>query len=176
MYRAFPWGLSWTLAFKPFRDMFVFKGRSTRSEVLSFWLLGTVTGFVNISMNWGLPGVNNAFETFFLLFWTFPWIALAVRRLHDQGRSAWWLLAFTVMPLAVLAFLATGLMIPGSAESGMKLAFFDWRLSPAPGLPTVVLTVIALVSSAVILALWLWNDTPGPNRFGPDPREQLAAA
>ncbi len=45
-----------------------------------------------------------------------PSIAVAVRRLHDHGRSAWWLLVIFVPLLGFIGFLIL-MLLPGDAES-----------------------------------------------------------
>jgi uncharacterized membrane protein YhaH (DUF805 family) len=77
------------------------------------------------------------------------WFALVARRLHDRGKSAWWLVLFVGAP---------NLLIPlGESSSDFAIVF-------------------ALANLVIIV--WGWVEigfrrgTPGPNRFGPDPLER----
>ena len=57
-----------------------FEGRARREEVWMFWLFNLLFSFVPIF-------------NFVLFFWSIiPGLAVAVRRLHDTGRSGWWYL------------------------------------------------------------------------------------
>ena len=88
-----------TLYFKCLRQYSDFYGRARRAEFWTFWI---VTGIVSSILSDAL-GAGNA--RFFFLVIFCPWVAVAVRRLHDTGRSGWTLLlAFScigVIPLFV---------------------------------------------------------------------------
>ncbi|TAL34248.1 MAG: DUF805 domain-containing protein [Phenylobacterium sp.] len=77
-----------------------------------------------------------------------------VRRLHDRGKAAWWLLLF-VGPHAALVFLAT-------------------RFLPTttPSMPPLL--IVGMVIDMALLFWWMsetffLRGALGPNRFGPDP-------
>jgi uncharacterized membrane protein YhaH (DUF805 family) len=81
-------------------------------------------------------------------------LAVAVRRLHDRGKSAWWLLVFGAGPSALIGLA---------------------RLMTLPiGAPSLVVLIGALVLTlaAVVLAIWAWIEfgflrgQKGANRFG----------
>tara|TARA_R110002167_G_scaffold9750_5_gene45138 strand:+ start:162 stop:614 length:453 start_codon:yes stop_codon:yes gene_type:complete len=84
-------------------------------------------------------------------------IALGVRRLHDRGRSGWWLLGYS-----------------------WPLAFAGVQISRAGGIPgdpasPVFIAICMALLAAFILAVWGWIDIgllkglPAPNRYGPAP-------
>lgn len=81
-----------------------------------------------------------------LFFWIF--LATAIKRLHDRGRSGWWIVPFVLVPRLLFHFSD---LFPASAW----FAPIDWAIS----------------------ALWLWGlvelfivpGTSGHNRFGADP-------
>tara|TARA_A100001015_G_scaffold317829_1_gene435825 strand:+ start:272 stop:535 length:264 start_codon:yes stop_codon:yes gene_type:complete len=65
-------------------------------------LIFTVLGLPIILGYYRLANSNGLFIPL-MLFCAYPLIALMVRRIHDIGKSAWWLLiAFTVIGLPVL--------------------------------------------------------------------------
>ena len=142
--------LGWALL--PLRRYAEFGGRSRRTELVAFYLLTM------------LVGVALAFPTFLLRStemelagWLFtlavlcPSLALGVRRLHDTGRSGWWML----------------LIVPGVALSLWRDFYPETALDPER---MEALTGLADLASFGLLVLLLWNDDPEPNRYGPNPR------
>jgi len=86
--------ISWYLA--ALKKYAVFSGRAQRKEYWFFVLfnlliafaLGLVEGFLNIAPE----SEESLLGTLYILAVAIPWIAVTVRRLHDTGRSGWWLL------------------------------------------------------------------------------------
>jgi len=77
-----------------------FEGAASRSEFWWFFLFtGVVSGVLAL--------VSNTLSGLFSLAVLLPFIAVAVRRLHDTNRSGWWLLIcfLPVVGWFVLAFL-----------------------------------------------------------------------
>jgi uncharacterized membrane protein YhaH (DUF805 family) len=136
----------------PIRRFAEFGGRSTRTELLLFYvllvLLGVIVAFFAPS-----PDALFWMQLAIAMLTACPTVALATRRLHDVGRSGWWLL------LALPAFVA------GLWQSG-------WRFPPT-GLPRPLPPAIeagVIACDLVLIALLLWRDEAGTNRFGPNPR------
>jgi len=88
-------------------------------------------------------------------------VSVGVRRLHDRGKSAWWLALFTLGPIALVA---PGQLVARDATTGLLLA-------------AALLSLLG-----VILAVWAWIEIgflrgqKGPNRYGADPRALSSAA
>ena len=86
-------------------------------------------------------------------------IYVAIRRLHDRGRSGWWILPFSIGPYSLLG--AAHLLADASGASGTLLA-------------------LPLSLGGVALAIWAWIElgfrrgTRGANRFGPPPTSNRA--
>jgi uncharacterized membrane protein YhaH (DUF805 family) len=76
-----------------FRNYVNFSGRAARSEywywVLFVLLLSAGTSILDAAMFPGRIGALNALTS---LITFLPGLAVAVRRLHDIGRSGWWIL------------------------------------------------------------------------------------
>jgi uncharacterized membrane protein YhaH (DUF805 family) len=62
-----------------------FKGRALRSEYWWFWLFTVIVGLA-------LTTVSEAMAGIFYVGALLPSLAAAARRLHDTGRTGWWLL------------------------------------------------------------------------------------
>ncbi|MBW7961706.1 DUF805 domain-containing protein [Bradyrhizobium sp. BR 10261] len=86
-----------------------------------------------------------------LLLWIY--LAIVVKRLHDRDKSAWWLLAYFVLPGLYKQF-----------EERLPDSY--WVLPLA--LASAVLTLSAFVETGFL------RGTIGPNRFGPDPEAEQA--
>ena len=81
-----------------FKNYASFQGRASRSEywwwVLFTFIVGFVLGFIRglagltSGVGMGMLGLTLIFQLAILL----PSLGLAIRRLHDTGRSGWWVL------------------------------------------------------------------------------------
>lgn len=87
-----------------------------------------------------------------LMLWIY--LAIMVKRLHDRGKSAWWLLAYFVLPGLYKQF-----------EERLPDSY--WVLPIA--LANVILSLSAFVDTGFL------RGTIGPNRFGPDPEAEDAS-
>ncbi|HJO79437.1 MAG TPA: DUF805 domain-containing protein [Acidimicrobiales bacterium] len=84
-----------------------FKGRSSRPAYWWPFLLTIIISFVLGGISASVFGTASdeagPLETIFQLAWLCPGLALGARRLHDIGRSGWWLLiALTGVGVIVL--------------------------------------------------------------------------
>jgi uncharacterized membrane protein YhaH (DUF805 family) len=75
----------------------VFEGRARREEYWMFFLFNIIisflVGFIDV-----LLGGEGVIATLYLVGVLLPTLAVTVRRLHDTGRSGWWLL-ISLIPL-----------------------------------------------------------------------------
>lgn len=105
--------MSWYI--KAWKGYFDFEGRSTRRE---YWLFSVVNCGLAVALSVLDARILRAPEApgaLTLVFWIAilcPSIAVAIRRMHDAGRSGAWLLLAFVPPagLVLLVFL----LLPGS--------------------------------------------------------------
>jgi uncharacterized membrane protein YhaH (DUF805 family) len=130
--------------------LFSFKGRINRAK---YWLFLVVTIVVLLvaSVVGGaaasVPGAVIA-AIFASIILIYPSFAVAVKRLHDRGKSAWWLLVFYVLPA-----LLSGVSEATASESA-----------------AMVLSVASVaISIWAIIELGFLRGTSGPNEYGPDP-------
>src|SRR4051794_19429753 len=110
------------MAFKPLADMFVFSGRSRRTEVIAFSFLGMLANALTV--HWYDGGrVFEAMRAGWSVLWAFPWLALFVRRLHDQGRSARWAWALGTVFAALIASVP---LLPQSPGGSYHVRLLIW--------------------------------------------------
>jgi len=138
---------------------FDFAGRSRRREywgfVLCWFVLAILLRWIDhvAGLEYAAVGAvrdqGGRLSGFFLLATLIPGLAIAVRRLHDSNRSGWWV----VLPFAPILFWMIAI-----------LGGFN-----APLLFGVVMVAI-VVAPFVLLVFLCLGGTPGPNRFGADPR------
>jgi uncharacterized membrane protein YhaH (DUF805 family) len=183
------------LMFQPLVKYADFNGRSRRSE---FWLwvlfriivgmaLGGVTMFMIGS---SIHLVENQPELFFQRYMTampiiqlvnlallLPSLAVGVRRLHDINRSGWWI----VMPVVVMIigfilffiiFGASLFQMIGASNGGSDITEAQGMEIAMKlfGSMTLCILLPMLISQVVMLIFYVTDGTPGPNRFGPDPK------
>lgn len=73
------------------KNYFVFKGRSRRKEYWMFVLYNFIIslGLAILEIVLSIPMVLTGFYTLFIFI---PSLTLTIRRFHDIGKSAWWVL------------------------------------------------------------------------------------
>lgn len=140
--------------FMPFQRLTDFSGRSRRTEFWLFWLVAlilqmiasyidTATGQRNMISG---MGPVTLVVTFILLM---PAATVGIRRLHDIGRSGWWMLLF-------------------------GLPYLGWMVSIESGSQSVIAAIALLLGSVILLVLLVQPGTPADNAFGPDPKRGAA--
>ena len=97
-----------------------FKTRSSRSAYWWFWLFGAIAIAVGVILD-AVLGSGQVVSVIVALALVIPNLAVAVRRLHDTGRSGWWLL-IGLLPLigaiVLLVFYLTGSDGPNEYGAG----------------------------------------------------------
>jgi uncharacterized membrane protein YhaH (DUF805 family) len=82
--------------FKVWKDWQNFSGRATRTEYWTFTLYNLIIIAVIAGMNVVID--TDIIDLIYSLAVFVPALAVSVRRLHDTGRSGWWILIF-IIPL-----------------------------------------------------------------------------
>jgi uncharacterized membrane protein YhaH (DUF805 family) len=81
------------------KNSFDFGGRATRTQFWMFSLFHTLAIFVLICCGMVILGESGVFlYTLYVLAAIPAAVSIAIRRLHDTGRSGWWLL-LAIIPL-----------------------------------------------------------------------------
>ncbi len=86
------------------KKYFVFNGRARRKEYWMFFLFNMIVTMV-ISFIEGLLGMDGAVTGLYGIAVLIPAIAVGVRRLHDIGKSGWWMLISLVPIVGPFVFL-----------------------------------------------------------------------
>ncbi|WP_087016240.1 DUF805 domain-containing protein [Thaumasiovibrio subtropicus] len=81
-----------------------FGGRSRRKEYWMFFLINLLVMLVIGTID-AVVGTMGILSVVYILGTLIPNIALTVRRLHDTGRSAWWLLITFVPFIGSIVFI-----------------------------------------------------------------------
>jgi uncharacterized membrane protein YhaH (DUF805 family) len=133
-----------------------FRGRANRQR---YWL--TVLALFGLLLAIGLSGLVLRVAPLLSVIVIPVWLAVIVavfansaRRLHDRGKSAWWLVVFVVLPGLLLGFGEA--MSPGGAGD-------------ADG-PAALMALLSLPFSIWgLVEMGFLKGTTGPNKFGEDP-------
>ncbi|WBQ02291.1 DUF805 domain-containing protein [Kribbella sp. CA-293567] len=89
----------------------VFSGRARRKEFWMFVLFSTIIsiiiGIVDrlLGLNYGANDSNGVLGTIYTLAILLPSIGVAIRRMHDTGRSGWWVLINLVPCVGFIVFI-----------------------------------------------------------------------
>jgi uncharacterized membrane protein YhaH (DUF805 family) len=109
----------------------------------------------------------------FFLAILIPDIAVGVRRLHDTNRSGWWLLAplgsYLIGIILMVVTVAVGAGTGGPDQMSTGLVAAGGIVGLISGLATLGLVITLIV-------FMFLDGTPGPNRYGPDPKGRDASA
>lgn len=140
------------------RKYAMFSGRASRPE---FWwfLLFLVMLDLALGTLEALLGVRYV-QTIAGLLLILPTLAVTVRRLHDIGRSGWWLLVLNVTPVVGALVVRVG----------------DGMPSGLPSIVVQVAGVLIILGTLVVALSWtITKGVRGPNRFGDDPLQEASA-
>lgn len=184
------------LMFQPLARYADFNGRSRRSE---YWLWALFYFLANVFLailqfsslffaagagsNGNTPAVGGLYFTIMglrVLFWlglVIPHTAVAVRRFHDINRTGWWVVFPTaIMIISLIGFFALSGGEWVTAVQNMKNLRENDPAAFGQGMtilrPFLWVFLLWLLAKIVTLVLRVMDGTPGPNRFGPDPKSR----
>lgn len=146
-----------------------FSGRARRSEYW-YWILATLIAGIILAIIEGVMGLgtdgSGPLSTLFNLAIFLPGLAVTFRRLHDTGRSGWWIGAFYLglILLVVLLVLVAGTALTGRGFDGAPAA-----ISAVVG---IILGIAFLVWAIALLVFLCGDSQVGPNKYGPNPKNE----
>ncbi|MFE1307643.1 DUF805 domain-containing protein [Streptomyces sp. NPDC058755] len=91
----------------------VFSGRARRQEFWMFFLFNLIVSIVLTVVGNAID--SNILSVIYALAVLLPYLGVAVRRLHDTGRSGWWIL-IALIPLVGTIILIVFLATEGKSE------------------------------------------------------------
>jgi uncharacterized membrane protein YhaH (DUF805 family) len=154
--------LNWYLmAFKKYAT---FKGRARRKEFWMFYLFNTIFSFGALSLDSILGftfagGRSNFIQILYGVAVIFPGMALTVRRLHDVGKSGWYLFYISVAAGFVLFI---GIRLHAFLSN---TNYLHWGKAVLWG-PIIIIGIY-------YLKLLCSDGTSGENQYGPNPKENV---
>ncbi|ODG93144.1 MULTISPECIES: DUF805 domain-containing protein [Bacillaceae] len=94
--------MEWYL--KVLKNYVVFSGRARRTEYWMFFLFNAIITII-LSILQSIADIDNILTGIYGLLTILPSLAVGARRLHDSGRSGWWLL------IGIIPFIGTIILI-----------------------------------------------------------------
>jgi uncharacterized membrane protein YhaH (DUF805 family) len=164
------------LMFQPLKRYVDFNGRSRRTEYWLWFLFQIIASIVFGVLKSIIGNTAEILNFIFSLAILLPTIAVGVRRFHDVNRTGWWILfPFAVFVVAMVVFFS----INGASFINNMKSFADIGPNPTPDQAMAMLTALApmawvflvwFAAGVVTFVFQVTDGTPGPNRFGPDPK------
>ena len=151
-----------------FSKYFTISGRARRSEYWYFYLFTILLGIAAsvIDAIIGIGGEDLGLVGGLVTLATFiPTITAQVRRLHDTGRSGWWIgIAFIVAIVFIVAIWGSfGLSSADDIFEGTGAALI------------LVFILLAIVYSITMLVFMCLDSQEGSNKYGPNPKHDTGA-
>ena len=142
-----------------------FSGRARRSEywywVLATFIIAVILAIIEAVLGLSTEG-DGPLSNLFNLAIFLPGLAVSFRRLHDTGRSGWWIGGF------YLGLLIFGIII--ALIIGVDYASGDFDNIDGFGF-ILILLILAVFAYAIMLLVFMCQDShDGPNKYGPNPK------
>jgi len=145
-----------------------FSGRASRSEFWWFTLFMVLASIVAEIVDRGLLGFDGDFTPVgyaVSLGLLLPSLAVTVRRLHDIGRTGWWLLGYFLVSVLSVVLVAVGFYFSLDADA-------EFVFSPL-GVSLIAGGVMVLLAAFVVwLVMMVKAGDPAPNQYGPPPGQR----
>lgn len=144
-------------------------GRSRRSE---FWWWVLVMIVANIIVSLPFPAESVASNIISLIF-TLLMVSVTVRRLHDAGKSGWWLGINIIVMLATWAYVQFsdfGQTLTQMSQNDFISERQIENFFSEYGTNTTILVLLGLailITSAIVFVMCLIDSKPMDNKYGP---------
>ncbi|MCL2101276.1 MAG: DUF805 domain-containing protein [Fibromonadales bacterium] len=174
----------WACYVKCLKNYVNFKGRARRREYWGFYLFFFIFSLV-ISIIGGIIGIAlgaiaglavegldvfatmdsvaqifiNLLSGLYGLAMSLPFLAVLARRLHDIGKSGWWILILVIPIIIFIPFVILLVVLAGEGLSNLVIIF------------TLLALIIAVIVPNIIVFAWtLMDGERGENKYGPSPK------
>lgn len=136
-----------------FNKYATFTGRARRSEYWWWQLFAFLMSLLGI-----IPVLGWIITVAMIV----PNLSISARRLHDIGRTGWWIAAPVGAVVAGLLFVVIGLIFTAITESLSVAGVF--------GILSIICYVAAGIMQIVIFIWSLFDGKPETNKYGPSPK------
>ena len=161
-----------------FKKFFDFTGRARRSEYWWFVLFTVIVSTIFSFLGGFLP-VLTIIGMVVSLVLTIPQMSALTRRLHDTGRSGWWVLLFALAMLVVYGALIYVLYpyagdLMGEGDSMALAGVMADAFGDAPGVAGVMVcaSLVTIFFWLITLIFSVLDSKWGENKYGPSPKYQ----
>ncbi|MBR5725231.1 MAG: DUF805 domain-containing protein [Muribaculaceae bacterium] len=158
------------------KKYFDFKGRARRSE---YWWFMLFVAIVSSVFNYGgllVPALSFVGALCSLVF-IIPQFAAMTRRLHDTGRSGWWVLLLAVLSLVMLGALVKVLTPIASqmlevTDTLTQAQMMADAIQASPAASTIMFScgLVAGLFGLITFIFTLLDSKWGENKYGPSPK------
>ena len=146
-----------------------FSGRARRSEYWYFALMNFIIAIITAIIDKSL-GLKFGINSIYGLAVFIPGLAVAVRRLHDIGKSGKLLLLFYIIIIVLaIVMVVSGISVFMSAMNPSSMSPPDIS---ALGIGFFVPLLLILAMCIWMLVLFFTNGDSGANKYGPDPKAE----
>ncbi len=156
------------------RKYFTFSGRARRSEYWWFYLFTIIVAIVAAVIDGAIVGWGNSDEgpvgALTSLALLIPSLSAGWRRLHDTGRSGWWIGGGILAIVAFAAILIVASAVTGFDDGG---SFFGNGII---GVLVIVFLIGILIYAIAMLVFMCQDSHPSDNKYGASPKYNSGAS
>ena len=141
-----------------------FRTRSTRAEFWWVQLFLTAVGLIlSFVSQFAGDTLGESLSGLWALAIFLPSLSLTVRRLHDIGKSGWWLLIpYLLAPVMWIAGLIAALAVVSGALTGGV----DFSASGSSTILTLIVILLVTLGIQIWFLIWFVTPSAGPNKWG----------
>lgn len=161
-----------------FKKYFDFKGRARRSE---YWWFVLFMVIVSMVFNYGglLVPALSFIGLFCSLVLVIPHFAVMTRRLHDTGRSGWWVLVLAILYVAVLVSMlivlmpiAQDMLTVTDPFEQMEMMADCVQAHPVASTVMVMGSLVSFILGIIVIIFMVFDSKWETNKYGPSPKYQ----